>query len=342
MFATDKRTERMPGRLAGGPAVALRLVRRLHQARPTLVHLCCGSDRSGWGLREAALHVTLARRAGSRVLLHLHASGFEHLWSRPLERLHIGRTLARADAVAVLSPGQRDGLIERGVSADRLHVIPNGVVIPDLAPPPPRDPDPDAPLRLLLVGSVEERKGLRELLAALEQVRRARGPVVEVEVLGPWVAAGPQIDAWRAEGDRVGLTLAGPVPADEIPRRLAGCDGLVLPSHAEGLPFALLEAMAASRPVIASRAGAISELLDGAGDLVEPRSVPQLTDALLRWVDDPERRIAVAEAGWRRVRQTASVDATLRATLAAWAGALGVQSSKEALAVLGRRAGQSR
>ena len=341
LFATDKRGGSPAGRLAGGLAVAVGLAARLRRRRPGLVHLCCGSDRTGWGLREAAIHASLARRSGARVLLHLHASGFEHLWTRRLERIHIQRTLGLADGVAVLSPGQRRGLIERGLTPERVFVIPNGVRVPPLAPPPRRVPTRDAPLRLLLVGSVEERKGVGELLDALQEVRIARGPVVEVDVLGPTVAPPERIREWRRRGEPLGLWLRGSVPAPDIPARLADCDGLVLPSHAEGLPFALLEAMAASRPVIASSAGAITELLEGAGDLVAPRSVPELAEALIRWVDDPGHRVRIAEAGWGRVRDTASIEVTLAATLAAWAGTLGGRTPEEALALLGRLPDQS-
>ncbi len=334
LFPTDK-GGRGAGRLTDGLRVALRLRRRLRAGAPALLHLSCGSDRRGWGLREAALQVATARRAGVPALLHLHASAFEHLWRRRAERLHIRWTLNRCRAVAVLSPGQREALIARGVPGERVHVIPNGVAVPPVDPPEARVATSAAPLRLLLVGSVEPRKGLEELLDALETVRQARGPVVRVDVLGPDATSPDRVERWRRRGEPLGLHFAGPVAADRIPGRLAASDGLVLPSRAEGLPFALLEAMAACRPVIATRTGAIEELLRGAGDLVEPRSSAQLAAALIGWVDEPGRRPRLAEAGWRRVRETASVDVTLRATLVAWAGALGVDSTDEALTLLG-------
>jgi glycosyltransferase involved in cell wall biosynthesis len=290
------------------------------------------------------VHVALARRAGARVLLHLHASGFEHLWSRRIERLHISRTLAAADGVAVLSAGQRTRLIELGLPADRTFVIPNGVEVPARAPLPRRDVTEDAPLRLLLVGSVEQRKGLVELLEALAVVRRERGPRVRVDVLGPAVAPPAELHRWRTRGQEVGLRMLGPVSPDEIAERLAASDGLVLPSHAEGLPFVLLEAMAATRPVLASRVGAIPELLEGAGELVEPGSVSELTGALLRWVDDPDRRADLAVRGWRRVRDSASTEVCAAAVFEAWAGTLRSGSGAEALELLSRptREAQSR
>ena len=342
LFATDKRGATGSGRLWAGLDLARRLRASVRRQRPALVHLCCGSDRSGWGLREAAVHVRLARGAGSRVLLHLHASGFERLWGRRLERLHVARTLAAADGVAVLSGGQRRLLIDRGLSPARVFVIPNGVAVPAFAPLPRRAVTPEEPLRLLLVGSVEERKGVVELLDALVRVRAARGPVVRVDVLGPSAAPADRIAGWRSRGQTLGLRLLGSVSPEEVRRRLDASDGLVLPSHAEGLPFVLLEALAASRPVLASAVGAIPELLEGVGDLVAPGSVTQLAEALVRWIDDAEHRARLAEGGWRRVEATASIDASVAACFRAWAGALGVAGVDEALALLARAPLQSR
>jgi glycosyltransferase involved in cell wall biosynthesis len=343
LFRTDKEARTTPGLLIEGLRLAGTLRDTLDELRPALLHLCCGSDRRGWGLREAMLQATLARRRGVPVLLHLHASGFEELWQRPTFRLPLRRLLAGVDAVAVLSPDQALRFAGRGIVERRLFVVPNGVQLGPMRLPRGRTITEESPLRLLMVGSVEQRKGIDDLLAALERLRRARGAVARVEVIGPPAAPARLLRSWQARGRRSGLDFVGPLPPEEVAARLAAADGLVLPSRAECLPFALLEAMAASRPVLATRTGSVGELLDaGAGELVEPGDVAGLAAALLRWVDHPGRRLDVAAAGWRRVKERHSVEASARAALTAWAGALEI-GQDEAVERLTRAGGaQSR
>jgi glycosyltransferase involved in cell wall biosynthesis len=120
------------------------------------------------------------------------------------------------------------------------------------------------------------------------------------------------------------VQFTGPIPSTDVPARIAHSDGILMPSRREGLPFSLLEAMAASRPVLAARTGAIGELLaDGAGTLIDPGEPGQLAAALLRWVDDPEHRLDLAAAGWHRVRCRYTAEHSLQTTWQAWTAALG-------------------
>jgi glycosyltransferase involved in cell wall biosynthesis len=80
-------------------------------------------------------------------------------------------------------------------------------------------------------------------------------------------------------------------------------DIFVLPSIKEGLPVALLEAMAAKRPVIATRVGAIPKVIGSKdiGVLVEPKDVSGLRDAIMNLMDNPQRRNLLAREGYNRV-----------------------------------------
>jgi glycosyltransferase involved in cell wall biosynthesis len=77
----------------------------------------------------------------------------------------------------------------------------------------------------------------------------------------------------------------------DIPELLTAMDIFVLPSIKEGLPVALLEAMAAKRPVVATRVGAIPRVIESKdiGILVEPKDISGLRDALASLIDDPKR-----------------------------------------------------
>jgi glycosyltransferase involved in cell wall biosynthesis len=97
----------------------------------------------------------------------------------------------------------------------------------------------------------------------------------------------------------------------DIPALLAACDLVVLPSLYEGLPLSLLEAMAAGKPVIASRIGGVDELVanDENGLLVEPGDPHALAEAIRALLADPERRRRLARAGSEVVERRFSLAA---------------------------------
>jgi glycosyltransferase involved in cell wall biosynthesis len=96
----------------------------------------------------------------------------------------------------------------------------------------------------------------------------------------------------------------------DIPELLMAMDIFVLPSIKEGLPIALLEAMAAKRPVIATRVGAIPKVIENkdVGVLVEPKDITGLRDAVVNLINDPERRSLLAREGFRKVCSDFSSD----------------------------------
>jgi glycosyltransferase involved in cell wall biosynthesis len=96
----------------------------------------------------------------------------------------------------------------------------------------------------------------------------------------------------------------------DIPELLMAMDIFVLPSIKEGLPMALLEAMAAKRPVIATRVGAIPKVIENkdTGVLVEPKDISGLRDAIINLLSDPGRMDLLAREGFRRVCTNFSSD----------------------------------
>jgi glycosyltransferase involved in cell wall biosynthesis len=91
----------------------------------------------------------------------------------------------------------------------------------------------------------------------------------------------------------------------------ASMDVFVLPSLTEGLPMALLEAMAAKKPVVATRVGAVPKVIEEgrSGLLVPPRDVNALAKAIIRFLKDPQEARDLAEHGYERVRKDFSSQA---------------------------------
>ena len=127
-----------------------------------------------------------------------------------------------------------------------------------------------------------------------------------------------------AMGDR--LHLLG--LRDDVPRILAAADVFAQPSLSEGLPLAVLEAMASGTPVVASDVGGIAEaVVDGeSGRLVPPADPETLRGVLREFFETDDLRERIARAGWRRARAAFSTEAMTRAYLALYAELLGARA----------------
>lgn len=301
VFATDKEgggSGGLPDRLLDGAKVAARFRAEIAAERPALVHIACGS---GWGLREAGVLGAIARAARIPFVVHLHAASlFERMDDSAFERMTSRGVLRAADGVAVLGVGVRERLLAAGIVS---RVCPNGVPLADPAPLPP------GPRRLVVVGSVEARKGLSVLTEALRTVD------VPVRWVGPLRA--PESELARARG--AGIELPGPCDPADVAGELAAAHGLLLPSLREGLPYAVLEAMAAGRSVIATRVGALGDVVREGGLLVPPGDSAALGDALRRWVDAEDGPARWGAGARRDVAAGFTLERALDALSALWA-----------------------
>ncbi|HEV8481149.1 MAG TPA: glycosyltransferase family 4 protein [Candidatus Eisenbacteria bacterium] len=246
------------------------------------------------------------RLSGVPVVLHWHGTPDSEQfpgrsrWRRALFAL--GTKLSRR--VIILSEAYRDffaGFIPQG----KLVVVPNFIDGSRFATPPRTTTEP---VTVLFVGRVGPQKGVDVLLAALSRAR-AQGADVGAVLVG----AAESPEAW-AEVARHALVTSGVVRltgalADERVQEYAAADVFCLPTRADSLPLALLEAMAAGLPSVCSSVGAIPWVLeDGrAGVLVPPGDVDALASALARLAGDATlRRDLGARA---RARQQAEFDA---------------------------------
>jgi glycosyltransferase involved in cell wall biosynthesis len=156
----------------------------------------------------------------------------------------------------------------------------------------------DSPVRLLFLGWLERDKGIFELLEACRRLADNRRFTLDVAGEGNAYAEASAFVARHGLNERVRFRgwLRGP----QVHEALAEADVLVLPSWAEGLPNALVEAMAAGLPVVATGVGAIPELIADrrSGMLVEPRNTESLARALGETIDDRELRESMARAAY--------------------------------------------
>lgn len=156
----------------------------------------------------------------------------------------------------------------------------------------------------IYVGGLVESKGMHELTDACEPLLRKHKQFKLV-----CVGDGPARGVLSRLGERIGredaVSLPGRVSPDEVPLFLQGADFLVLPSHSEGMPQAVVEAMNCGLAVVATRVGGVPEaVVDGrTGLLVEARDVNQLRDAMERMIVDEAFRRAAGREGQRRAQE---------------------------------------
>lgn len=178
----------------------------------------------------------------------------------------------------------------------------------------------DGNLLLGCLGALYPLKGHDVALDALPAVL-ARRPGARLVLVGEGVSRAALEARARGLGVEKSVVFAGYLPGD-AGDALEAFDALVHPStQTEGLPYAVLEAMARGKPVVASRLGGIPEAVeDGVtGLLVEPGDAPALAAALDVLLADARSRSAFGEAGRRRQRERFSLDA-MAARLAALHG----------------------
>ncbi|WP_395106735.1 glycosyltransferase family 4 protein [Actinomadura sp. SCN-SB] len=156
-------------------------------------------------------------------------------------------------------------------------------------------------------------KGVDVLLRAVAKVATERD--VHVVVVSRPRKDGPTERLVRelALGDRVRFVSG--ISDDELGELLATAEIAVVPSRYEGFSLPAVEHMASGTPLVASRAGALPEVVGEAGALVRPGDVEELAATLRRLHDDPAERARLSEAGLARVQQRFAWPAVARATV---------------------------
>jgi glycosyltransferase involved in cell wall biosynthesis len=205
---------------------------------------------------------------------------------------------AFAHADRVLSVGAASAReVEQHYAARDVEVLPNAAPAP--VPGPVPDPAPAGAARLLYIGGFHDPvKGGEVLLDALPSILAAH-PGVRVTIAGP---GEPPARLAAANGN---ATWLGWLDADAKARALREADIFLMPSTSEGLPVALLEAMAYGKPIVATRVGGIPDVLaDGTeGVLVAPGDVDALAAAVTALVGDPQRAQQLGRAAKERVAE---------------------------------------
>lgn len=259
--------------------------------------------------------ISVARLAGvPRIVSSIQTHDeFYAQWQRWLVR----RTMRWADVVLLNSSHIREFAIsEEGAPPERLRVIYNSIRASDYAGSGSRpflDDEFDLPPGVYLLGSVGRliyQKGFDVLLPALAAIERQD---IHLLIAG----TGEELVNLRAQAEALGLAnrvhFAG--YRRDVPRLLNGLDLYIQPSRFEGMPIAVLEAMAAGCPIVATGVDGTRELIDAGvhGWLIPPENSEVLAEAIQAAVDDPAEAKRRGMAARQRVVEHFSEDAMITA-----------------------------
>ncbi len=293
----------------GDTRAFIQLVRIIRRGRFNLLH--ASSTKAGLIVRAAAALV--ARDVP--VVFTAHGWAFTEGRPQPVRKVlaYLERwAAARTSAIICVSEHDRV-LAARLAVADpsRMRVIYNGIDPSSFDRLRRRSPQSDR-LRIIMVGRLRAPK---DPLTLVEAVRLVPGAELVIVGDGPLRRRVDALVRRRGLGDRVRVLGF----REDVTQLLASADVFVLPTHWEGMPLAVIEAMMAGLPVVASRVGGIPEAVqDGVtGFLVPPRRADVLAKALEN-LRDPERRRWMGEEARRVARERFTVSRMTQETLAVY------------------------
>jgi glycosyltransferase involved in cell wall biosynthesis len=287
------------------PALGLPLVTSIHHpiSVDRRIELAAAQPLTRWPLREWSLSRIGKRRWYSFVRMQ-------------------GRVARRVGPVLTGSQSSREDIVrDFRVAPDQVKVIPLGV---DTRLFHPR-PQPRVPGRIVSVASADSPlKGVATLLRAFAKLVTER--TAELTLVGKPTPGGPtdRLVSELALGDQVRFVSG--ISDDELAELLASAEVAVVPSLYEGFSLPAVEHMASGTPLIATRTGALPEVVGDAAVLVEPGDAEELAAALGRLLDSPQERERLAGVALRRVQERFAWPAVARATVAQYRAAMAAQT----------------
>jgi glycosyltransferase involved in cell wall biosynthesis len=284
-------------RLAASPfALAAAVLRR----GAAVVHLNTSLNAKAWW--RDLVYLLVAKACGARVVLQVHGGALDRF-------VFILRAALRwPDAVVVHSRREQDSW-RRVVPEQSIALLPNGI---DCAPYLQRErsaPPAGTPLRLAYIGRLAPAKGLDEAIEAMA-LARANGVAASLVIVG----SGPEEARLRAMVRDFSLDhevrFAGPIVGEDKALLLSQADVLCLPSYSEGLPYALLEAMAAGVVPIVTPVGGIPDVVQKGvhGALVPVRDCDAIAQAIETLARDRAALARMSAACRKRVAGAYSIE----------------------------------
>jgi len=282
------------------PKGLLSIYRTLKSNRADILHV--------HGYKATILGGMAARIAGVPILSTYHAEAGKYPELSTYVRIETP-FLKMTNRVITVSNIIKDELIRRGIPEKTITVIHNGIGDPTRRLMSEFSPDvkSETPLRILCIGRLIPVKRFDLTIRAISVLRR-EFPDVHLTIAG----AGPLQAELKSLAKDLGLGSSVSLPGyvSDTGELFRKSDIFALPSETEGSPITLIEAMAHSKPIVASAVGAIPEMVSGnAGTLlIAPSNLDQLVRALRRFISDPAYRRESGRLARKRFESSFSVE----------------------------------
>jgi glycosyltransferase involved in cell wall biosynthesis len=297
-------------RVAGGGLQLLRdYARFLHLLwrRPDVIHLTTSGEFAT--VRDIAILAT-AWLVGIPTVYHIRFGRIPQIaLNNTLEWRILARAMRMARAVVAIDPATA-ATIEQRFPQVRTLRVPNGIDLTQLPP----GGNPSALRTVLFLGWVIPTKGITELVQAWSESK-----------MEGWrcVIAGPGSEKYREELRQhfqpEHLVFFPEQSHDDAMRLMAASDVFVLPSHTEGFPNVIIEAMAMGKPIIATGVGAIPEMLSGeCGVVVPPNNVESLGKALRQVCSNESLRETIGTRAQLKARTEYAMDQVMELLMSVW------------------------
>lgn len=251
--------------------------------RIKIVHIHGAANAS---FERCKMFINLAKCLKKKVILHEHAADFVDYYSASNNKNDIQSTLNSCDRLIVLSKSWQDYFASIGVTKNKIKVLNNIVSPPELHP---EFHTNDGKLHLLYMGEISKRKGGFDLLKAVADHREQFEGKLLLRMGGNEVDGDIKSFIHEHHLESI-VTYEGWIAGQKKIECLNWEDVYILPSYNEGLPIAILEAMAYHHPVISTPVGGIPEVLqDGYnGTLVRPGNTEEIAKAIISYINLPD------------------------------------------------------
>ena len=236
---------------------------------------------------------------------------------KPFHHIIEKKAYLKSDAVLAPSQYSKNVLCKiYSIPQEKVKVVPHGVDISKFSTTAMKK---SKKIRLLFVGPLEERKGIKYLIEAFALVKNEHKNV-ELVLLG----SGSQEKKLKELVNKLNLTefveFAGYIDgwSSDFVDYYNSSDIFVFPSLKEGFGMVIVEAMACGLPVISTNTSAIPEVVGDAGILVEPRNSQALVNAIILLIEDEKLRNKLSERGRKRVEENFTWEKVIERTLEAY------------------------
>ncbi len=285
-------------------SLCLFFVRLLKDRKVEIVHVLSSSKGSFY--RKAIITV-VSKFFRKSVIFHIHGSRFDVFYntSHPLRRFCIKRILGLSDSIIVLSK-MWHSVVTKITNNTNIKIIPNLVDVEDFRLI--RTRRSFSGLNVFTAGRLERRKGSYDILDIV--------PIVLKEMPGVkfYLAGDGDVEKIRElckkRGIEKNVMLLGWINKDRLLAELKNASIFLLPSYNEGLPVAILEAMALGLPVISTRVGGIPELVEEGrnGFLVNPGQKQELAARIVGLLRNRELRREMSENNIKKIDSMFSLE----------------------------------